>query len=124
MRIYSARWDRLSRRHLSSRPICERHGCGKPAAHVDHIVSVERAPWRQFDSSNLQSLCQACHNRLTAAYDRGTIRGACDEDGMPLDPGHPWAQPTTAAAIAVVNNPPKPPPALAARLKYRATRQL
>ena len=74
------------------------------------------------DPSNLQSLCHAHHNRLTRAYDAGSIRGACDVDGNPLDPSHPWAMSTNAEAIKAANTRTKASPMLAARLKQQAVR--
>ncbi len=96
--------------------------CGKRAELVDHIVNVKAAPWRQLDPSNLQSLCWGCHNRLTRAYDLGTVRGACDSSGMPLDPAHPWNAIDNASAIKAVNTIAKPSPLIAARLKQQAVR--
>ena len=72
---------------------------------------------------NLQSLCHRHHNILTAAYDRDSLRGACDAEGMPVDPAHPWAQPDNASAIRAANARPAPDPDLAAVLKLRAVRR-
>jgi hypothetical protein len=120
---YDHQWDRLAKRHLRIRPVCAVTGCGKPAKHVDHVVPVAVAPHRRLDPTNLQGLCHACHNRLTAAYDKGSIAGVCDVDGLPLDPNHPWRQPDNAAAIAVTNAKPRTDPILAAQLKRDAARQ-
>jgi hypothetical protein len=119
-RTYDHQWATLSRRFLRRNPVCEVAGCGKPSQHADHIVTVRAAPHRRLDATNLQALCHACHNRLTAAYDRGRLSGACDVAGMPLDPGHPWAQPDNATAIRAANRPPASDPRLAARLKRAA----
>ena len=119
-RTYDWKWTRLSRRHLAQHPTCAVSGCGKRAELVDHIVNVKVAPWRRLDPSNLQSLCWACHNRLTRAYDLGSIRGACDQDGNPLDPSHPWAMSTNAEAIRAANTTAKASPIVAARLKQSA----
>jgi hypothetical protein len=117
---YDHQWDRLAKRHLRIHPVCAVTGCGKPAKHVDHVVPVAVAPHRRLDPTNLQGLCHACHNRLTAAYDKGSIAGACDAAGLPLDPSHPWRQSTNAAAIDVANRKPKANPFVAARLKRAA----
>lgn len=119
--VYDYRWERLRRKHIGANRYCV--ACGAEARHVDHIVTVKAAPWRRLDPTNLQSLCHACHNRLTSAYDRGSISGVCDDDGRPLDPGHPWRQASNAKAIAVVNHKPKVDPILAAKLKRNAARR-
>jgi hypothetical protein len=121
-RFYSTRqWRSLSSRYRKVHPLCVR--CGKRAEMVDHITSIKAAPMRKLDPSNLQSMCWACHNRLTKAYDAGSLRGACDEQGNTLDPNHPWAQASNKAAIAVVNAPPgRVDPMLGARLKRDAAR--
>lgn len=122
-RTYDWTWAKLSKRHLQSFPNCSVVGCNKPASMVDHIETVKAAPHRRLDPTNLQSLCWGHHNTLTRAYDAGSIRGACDSDGMPLDPQHPWAQDGNAAAIVAVNTKPAVDPKLAAALKRRAVRQ-
>ena len=119
-RIYDHEWERLARRHLDRYPLCV--CCGRLARHVDHVTPVKVAPWRRLDPTNLQSLCHPCHNRITAAYDAGSIRGACDVGGLPLDPGHPWLAASNAEAIAMANARPKASPHLAAQLKRAAMR--
>lgn len=122
-RIYDHDWQRLRARHLARHPMCAVRGCKARARHVDHIVTVKAAPDRRLDPSNLQSLCHRHHSRLTAAYDVGSIRGACDGEGMPLDPGHPWAQLCNAEAIRAANaGPQQVSSALAARLKLETVR--
>lgn len=117
---YGYKWERLRRRHLAVHPHCVL--CKRKGEHVDHIEPVRLAPWRKLDPSNLQSLCHACHNRITVAYDRGLIAGACDEQGLPLDPSHPWMQADNAAAIQAANRGPQPALRLAARLKRTASK--
>lgn len=119
---YGSEWARLSKRHLRFFPRCAVVGCAAQAKHVDHIVPVKVAPSRRLDPANLQSLCAACHNRITSAYDRGSIAGACNVNGEPLDPSHPWAQADNARAIDIVNNPVRADPIVAARLKRNAVR--
>lgn len=114
---YDHRWGNLSRRFLANHPVCATKGCGQGSAHADHIQPVKVAPYRRLDETNLQALCHACHNRITAAYERGSLAGACDEDGLPLDPSHPWQQVGNAAATVVANIRPKPSPFIAARIK-------
>lgn len=120
-RTYDHRWERVRLKHLRAHRTCV--ACGADARHVDHIVTVRAAPWRRLDPTNLQSLCHACHNRVTVAYDNGSLSGACDEFGLPLDPSHPWRQASNAKAIAIVNDRPRSDPMIAARLKQNATRR-
>ena len=115
----SKEWKRLRWRHLKYNPTCAIKGCAAQAVHVDHIVTVRNAPNRALDPSNLQSLCTSHHNQLTSAYDKGSIAGACDDDGNPLDPNHPWNQASQADAIKAVNRPPIVSPELQAKLKRR-----
>ncbi|MGO4621257.1 HNH endonuclease [Ensifer sp. 2YAB10] len=123
-RLYDKRWTKLSRSFLRANRHCVR--CGEPSAHADHIVPVKVAPHRRYDRSNLQALCQPCHSRITTAYEKGSLAGACDEDGVSLDPWHPWAQEDNAAAIKVANLPKDKrtvSPAYAAALKAKVSRQ-
>jgi hypothetical protein len=122
-RGYDPDWTKLRAFHIRRHPFCVVTGCGKRAAHVDHVVPIRRDPSRRLDPTNLQSLCHKHHSILTAAYDRETIRGACDADGMPVDPAHPWAQGNNAAAIRAANARPAPDPDFAAELKRRAVRR-
>lgn len=115
----SKQWKRLRARHLKRFPYCAVADCGKRASFVDHVETVRDAPHRRLDPFNLQSLCAFHHGALTAAYDRGSIAGACDENGFPLDPNHPWSKPDNAAAIAAVNTAPQPDSRLTSRLKRR-----
>lgn len=117
------RWIKLSTNHLRWHPSCNVKGCTEPASDVDHIIPIRLAPERALDPGNVQSLCKPHHSRLTIAFDAGSLAGACDVDGNPLDPHHPWAQPDQAAAIRVANVPRPPAPAgLAARLKQQTIR--
>lgn len=92
-RFYATRqWRSLSSRYRKVHPVCRR--CGRKAEMVDHITSIKAAPMRKLDISNLQSLCWSCHNEKTAADQAGRAvrpHAGCDEQGMPLDPRHPWA---------------------------------
>lgn len=119
-RGYDKKWERLRAAFLILHPGCSVPGCRARATDVDHIQSVKNAPNRRLDPSNLQSFCHSHHSILTQAYDRGTIRGACDADGNPVDPGHPWAQEDNASAIVAANAEQRADPAVVARLKRAA----
>lgn len=114
---YDHDWQRLSKRFLKVHPMCMVRGCGRQAKHADHIVTVRAAPHLRLEWSNLQALCHQHHSRLTHAYDQGRLNGACDVDGMPLNPAHPWAQATQRNAIEAVNRKAAADPSVAARLK-------
>jgi hypothetical protein len=113
-----------NRAFLKAHPMCAVVGCGRRARHADHIRTVRAAPRLRYDWSNLEPLCHSHHSRLTGAYDSGSIRGACDVDGNPLDPGHPWAQADNQAAIVAVNADQRADPVVAARLKRRFVRDV
>lgn len=119
-RGYDKKWERLRAAFLILHPGCSVPGCRARATDADHIVSVKTAPNRRLDPSNLQSFCHSHHSIFTQAYDRGTIRGACDADGNPVDPGHPWAQVDNASAILAANAEQRADPMVAARLKRAA----
>jgi hypothetical protein len=114
---YDHDWERLARLFLKAHPVCMVRGCGRPARHADHIVTVRAAPQLRLEWTNLQALCHQHHSRLTHAYDQGRLTGVCDEDGLPLDPNHPWAQTSQRDAIAAANREAVADPVVAARLK-------
>lgn len=119
--IYDKRWQKLRAEHLRLHPLCVI--CGKTAVDVDHKVPIRVAPMLKYVSTNLQSLCRSHHSLVTQAFDNGTIRGACDEAGMPADPGHPWNQPDNRRAIEAVNQPKqRADPMVAARIKEKHIR--
>lgn len=88
-RGYDHEWRKVRDAHLALKPWCR--ACGRRATMVDHIETVRAAPHRRLDPTNLQSLCRACHAKVTKAFDSGSTIGACDVTGRPLDPRHPWA---------------------------------
>ena len=79
-----AAWRKLRAYVLRYQPICEQ--CGKLATDVDHI---DNDPTNN-DTTNLQSLCHACHSRKTQADMGKKVTFGCDALGMPLDPDHHW----------------------------------
>ena len=60
-------WRDLRQRKLALDPVCEDCDAndiiGVAATEVHHIVPVSVDPSREFDFSNLCSLCKECHNR-------------------------------------------------------------
>lgn len=58
----SQAWLRLRARVLKEEPVCRE--CGdRLATHVDHIRPRRDFPELALDRSNLQGLCEQCHNR-------------------------------------------------------------
>lgn len=67
-RGYDANWRKLRLIVLRARPVCQM--CQREsAAHVDHIVSLERGGTNE--ESNLQTLCHSCHSKKTVQCDGG-----------------------------------------------------
>jgi 5-methylcytosine-specific restriction enzyme A len=90
------RWQRLRRQKLQEHPLCEL--CLKinriePATVVDHLVAIKAGGDPYPPLYALLSLCAPCHNTKTRVVEQlgreFQVRG-CDENGMPLDPKHPW----------------------------------
>lgn len=52
-------------RHLCQE--CKRQGRVRVGDQVDHILPIAERPELQWDESNLQTLCRACHGRKTLA---------------------------------------------------------
>lgn len=67
-RGYDRQWEKLRARFLRDNPECE--ACGKPAAHVDHVIPI-KAGGARMDAANLQALCHGCHSRKTVREDGG-----------------------------------------------------
>ncbi len=68
-RGYGGRWQRFRKAFLADRPVCEgecaRQGRVVAAEHVHHIDLLGPNGPRGYDPTNLQPLCESCHNRLT-----------------------------------------------------------
>ncbi len=61
--------------YLRAHPLCEKKmgtdlgiGCGQPARVVDHIKPINQGG--ETTDSNLQSLCERCHNRKRSTGDK------------------------------------------------------
>lgn len=68
-RGYGWRWQKFRKAYLADHPLCMR--CGEEgrvtaAEHVHHEDGKGPLGDRGFDATNLTSLCQSCHNRITA----------------------------------------------------------
>lgn len=69
---------------------CELRGRTTPATQLDHIVALANGGSDTPD--NWQGLCDACHEIKTRQDLGYKTSGACDDDGLPMDPSHPWNQ--------------------------------
>lgn len=72
-RLYDRAWKRRRIRQLAENPWCEdclANGIYEPATDVHHVVP-HRGNKKVFLASPLQSLCHACHSRITATEGRG-----------------------------------------------------
>lgn len=67
-RGYDRRWRKLAARILRRDPVCRAEGCNQASAEVDHITPRRRGGTD--DPSNLQGLCNPCHNRKTKRESR------------------------------------------------------
>ena len=64
----STAWRKLRALKIEVQPLCEeclRRGIATPARVVDHIVPINKGG-AALSLANLQSLCDACHNRNSA----------------------------------------------------------
>ena len=62
------KWTRVSQNYRSAHPICE--VCNSRVSTVTHHIKPWAAyPKLRFDPSNLQGLCQGCHNDM---HEHGT----------------------------------------------------
>lgn len=68
-RGYDRDWEKARADYLAAYPSCRR--CGQPAALVDHIIPIRKAPHRRLDRTNFQSLCTACHSSWKQAKEKG-----------------------------------------------------
>jgi 5-methylcytosine-specific restriction protein A len=74
-RGYGYDWQKLRNVHIRMFPLCAdpyHVHLHRPviAKHVDHIESIQDAPQRRLDPTNLQSLCENCHNSLKQKEER------------------------------------------------------
>lgn len=43
-----------------------------------------------FDMENLESVCKCCHDTIMQMAEKHGYSQACDVNGHPTDPNHPW----------------------------------
>jgi len=89
----SIRWRKLRAMQLKKHPICalcDKSGIVSRATVVDHITPHKGNYDIMWDTDNLQSLCATCHSGTKAVEEAIGYSQACDKNGIPLHPDHPW----------------------------------
>ena len=74
----SAPWRTLRDYFLQISPLCEYcldEVLAVPATEVDHKIDIKDKPELRLDSSNLQSLCQSCHNKKSSRTHLNSEKG-------------------------------------------------
>jgi 5-methylcytosine-specific restriction endonuclease McrA len=75
---YRVPWLKLRREYLAANPLCERckhSGLTVLAEHVHHIIERAASPRLELEWSNLEALCESCHNKHTRARQAEATRG-------------------------------------------------
>jgi len=67
---------------------CEAQCRTTVATQLDHVVALVNGGTDTWN--NLQGLCDACHDAKTREDLGHKASGACDRDGLPIDPDHHW----------------------------------
>lgn len=83
----TSRWQKMRLVVLRREPLCRycaEQGRTTAAAHVDHIQPVTLRRELAFVASNLQPLCESCHNGIKQREERLGYRVGCDVNGLPL----------------------------------------
>ncbi|WP_227002045.1 HNH endonuclease signature motif containing protein [Pediococcus damnosus] len=65
---HSTAWKKLSYQYKLANPMCEaclKRGIIRQADIADHVVPIKQDWTKRLDYSNLESLCQYCHNDKT-----------------------------------------------------------
>jgi 5-methylcytosine-specific restriction enzyme A len=87
------RWKKRARHQLKIEPLCAaclKQGRITLATVADHDPP-HRGDWNRFRLGPLQSLCFDCHKRKSADDIHG-YRCDIGDDGLPIDPNHPFNQ--------------------------------
>jgi 5-methylcytosine-specific restriction protein A len=86
-------WYKLRYKQLMKDPLCQMHLALQSvvrATIVDHIKPHRGNEDLFYDPRNLQSLCEACHNRHKQKQERSGHLVGHKADGLPVDPNHHW----------------------------------
>ena len=69
---------------------CSAYRPGKNQLHVHHKKPLAKAPALALEPLNFTVVCPGCHNAIEPRSGSPRLRSACNEQGYPLDPSHPW----------------------------------
>jgi len=82
-------WQTLARQQLRDHPLCQSVWCARQAPRVTaardahHIAPLAVAPELAYDASNLASLCQPCHAKITGLERRLLARATNKPEHLP-----------------------------------------
>jgi 5-methylcytosine-specific restriction protein A len=85
------RWRKRAAHQMRTHPLCAQcaaDGRVTAASVADHNPP-HNGDWNAFRLGPLQSLCADCHGRKRGNDTRG-YRSAIGDDGLPIDPNHPF----------------------------------
>lgn len=92
-RGYGDAWAKARAGFLLSHPwcrMCAEEGRQVKAVHVHHSVPHRGGQRLFWDKSKWVPLCTEHHNRDAQQIETRGYRGAVGDDGIPVDPNHPW----------------------------------
>lgn len=90
-RLRGRRGVEQRKRRLDAEPLCRdcyAKGIITASTVPDHIVPLSQGGTD--DDSNIQCLCDECHDTKTRQDFGHRERSEVDATGWPTDPGHPW----------------------------------
>ena len=91
--LYNTRWQRTRSAYLSRNPLCQyclQVGRVTQATIVDHVIPHKGDEKLFWDAENYRGLCKLCHDSTKAEEENKGYAQGCGQDGMPVDPKHPW----------------------------------
>jgi len=94
-RLRGRKLQQRRRRWFALNPLCvscKDRGIVRLATELDHIKPLDFGG--ADEPSNWQGLCTQCHDYKTRRDLGRKGSGACDANGQPLDPDHPWNRST------------------------------
>ena len=89
VKLYGKKWRNYRLMFLKENPQCVL--CGADAKVVDHIVRHNGDESLFWNTANHQPMCKRCHDSVKQRYENTGRMVGCDEEGLPVDPNHPWA---------------------------------
>ena len=91
--LYNSQWRRQRKAFLNRNPLCEyclQIDKISAAEVVDHRIPHKGDDTLFWDVANWQALCKPCHDKTKAIEESRGLAPGCKQDGMPIDPKHPW----------------------------------